>query len=475
MIIQSARLGVAVDLAALVRHVFAGPANEAITVLHGTAEDLGVMRRDAAAAGKKYALRHFKISPEAVTSPAEAARVMRDLAGEFGFAPERCVVVEHRKKRAGGSGYERHWHLLVPEWDPVRRRVLDSHWMRPRQEKIARQAELRLGHAPVTGRWNAAVARALTREGHAADAAAVARLAAGPRPRAAYGARRHQTAARRGVSLPEARLLVKAAWERSDDAAAFAAALAPSGLTLRPGDKAGVWLVEAAGEGNSPVLVGALHRLLRQPRRAVAARMHAAGPVPLPAPVAPVLPARRHRPSAERQWTEAARPPPLALVRHRAVRRAGTSPDREIRRRRWLARCLRQAYDLDWVPETIAARIRAVDWHAESQALILTLDTGTRLIDRHDRIDVVGTADDVAIAELVACVGRRGWEAVTVHGDAAFRAAATRALREAGIAVANAPAARPEAEGWDASGYNNDAAPEAATGLPALRTRTTSM
>ena len=130
----------------------------------------------------------------------------------------------------------------------------------------------------------------------------------------------------------------------------------------------------------------------------------------------------------------------------------GTSRDREVRRRRWVARRLRRHYDLDWVPETIAARIRAVAWHADSQALIPTLDTGTRLIDRHDRIDVVGTADDVAIAELVACVLRRGWEAVTVHGDAAFRAAATRALLEAGIEVANAPAVQPETDGQDASG-----------------------
>ena len=466
MIIQSARLGVAVDLAALVRHVFAGPANEAITVLHGAAEDLGVMRRDAAAAGRKYALRHFKISPEAATSPAEAARVMRDLAGEFGFAPERCVVVEHRKKRAGGAGYEKHWHLLVPEWDPVRRRVLDSHWMRPRQEKIARLAELRLGHAPVTGRWNAAVARALEQEGRPVEAAKVAGLADGPRPRAAYGARRHQAAARRGVTLPEARLLVKAAWERSDSVPAFTAELAQTGFSLRPGDKAGTWLVEAAGEGNDPVLVGALHRLLRQPRRTVEARMRAvaAGPPPIPVaegvapmparPAPPTPPGRRGEVDAsEGRRAEADWRSPAPRLRVRTIRLVAPSADRAARRRRWLARCLRRHYDLDWVPETIAARIRAVDWHTESQALILTLDTGTRLIDRHDRIDVVGDADDVAIAELVACVVRRGWETVTVHGDAAFRAAATRALLEAGIVIANAPVAQPETDGQDASRF----------------------
>ena len=167
---------------------------------------------------------------------------------------------------------------------------------------------------------------------------------------------------------------------------------------------------------------------------------------------------------AEADWRS---PPPRLRVR--TIRLVAPSADRAARRRRWLARCLRRHYDLDSVPETIAARIRAVDCHTESQALILTLDTGTRLIDRGDRIDVVGTADDVAIAELVACVVRRGWAAVTVHGDAAFRAAATRALLEAGIAVANAPVAQPEAEGRGARNCNDEAAPEVATGLPALR------
>ena len=142
----------------------------------------------------------------------------------------------------------------------------------------------------------------------------------------------------------------------------------------------------------------------------------------------------------------------MAPVRHQAVRRAGTSRDREVRRRRWVARCLRRHYDLDWVPESLAARIVAVAWHATLEAIVLTLASGTRLIDRHDRIDVVGTADDVAIAELVACVVRRGWEAVTVHGDAGFRAAATRALLEAGIEVANAPSTQPETRGEGAGG-----------------------
>ncbi len=115
--------------------------------------------------------------------------------------------------------------------------------------------------------------------------------------------------------------------------------------------------------------------------------------------------------------------------------RGDSSADREARRRRWIAQCLRRAYDLDWVPDSVAARIIAVEWRADVEALVITLDTGTRLVDRSERIDVVGRVDDVAIAELVACVQRRGWAAVIVEGSDRFKAAATAALEAVGIEV----------------------------------------
>jgi hypothetical protein len=272
MIIQSARLRVGLDLAALTRHVFAGPANAAITVLHGDPDTLADMRGDAVAAGKRYAIRHIKISPGAPVSRVEMASVMRDIAAEFRFQLSRCVVVEHLKPRAA-DGYERHWHLLVPEWDPVHRRVLDAHWTRPRQEKLARITEMRLGHPLVTGRWNAAVARATKAAGHDDVATAIALLAETPRPGSAYTAGRHQAAARRGLRLPEAKTLVIQAWAEADDPMTLAAALAVRGLRLRHGAGDGAWIVEADGPGSSPVLLGALHRLLRQPKREVDARM----------------------------------------------------------------------------------------------------------------------------------------------------------------------------------------------------------
>jgi hypothetical protein len=273
MIIQSARLATGLDLAALTSHVFAGPANLAITVLHGDAGTLGEMQRDAAAAGKRYAMRHIKLSPAAPMSRVEIAVTMQDIAKEFKFPLSRCVVVEHLKPRAAG-GYERHWHLLVPEWDPVRRRVLDAHWTRPRQEKLARLTELRLAHPLVTGRWNAAVARAMMAVGNDEGAAAIEMLAEAVRPRSAYTGKQHQAAARRGQKLPETLALVTRAWAGADDPNALLAALAVHGMFLQAGNRDGVWLVLAdQPDDAAPLLIGALHRLLHQPKRFVEARL----------------------------------------------------------------------------------------------------------------------------------------------------------------------------------------------------------
>lgn len=279
MIIQSARLRTNLDLAELTGHVFAGPANEEIVPLYGGPEDLATMVDDARAARKPYAIRHIKLSPEGPMTRTQLGELLCDLGDEFGFPPDRCVVIEHCKPRVGGKGYERHWHVLVPEYDPVRRRVLGAHWMRPRQEKIARLTELRLGHPPVIGRWNAAVVRALIASDDAVAAAEVAKLACAPRPESAYSGRRHQAAAGQGIALPRAQETVTAVWQQSASAAAFSAALHDVGMTVRAGDKDRTWIIETDGsDGGTPVLVGALHRLVRQPKRAVDARMRAAAP-----------------------------------------------------------------------------------------------------------------------------------------------------------------------------------------------------
>jgi hypothetical protein len=100
-----------------------------------------------------------------------------------------------------------------------------------------------------------------------------------------------------------------------------------------------------------------------------------------------------------------------------------------------------RAYDLNWVPERLVANLARVDMDAEHGAIILVLLSGTRIVDRHDRIDVLGTTDDVAIDEIVEAVRRRGWGTVTVEGDTEFRVAAASALyaTEPPVTVINSP------------------------------------
>lgn len=81
------------------------------------------------------------------------------------------------------------------------------------------------------------------------------------------------------------------------------------------------------------------------------------------------------------------------------------------------------------MPEALVANLIGVHVDREHRAVILVLKSGTRIVDLLDRIDIVGTADDVAVAELVEAVRRRGWTSVEVHGSPGFREAVAVRLR----------------------------------------------
>ena len=241
--------------------------------------------RDAREHGSKYGLRHYKIAPEQPMTGDDARAVLTKLGQEFRFDPARALLVEHQKSRAGGNGYERHWHALVPEYDPVAGRVLDWHQSFPRHEKIARQAEQRLGHDLVPGRHNAAVAAAVA-DSQPELARRLDIAAALPLPSSAYSTAGHQMAARRGHSLPADKLGIAQSWQRSDSPQAFAAALAEKGITVRQGDKPGTYIAEREG-----ALIGAVHRLVGAKKGEVAERLAGADlrvlvqpeqPAPLP-------------------------------------------------------------------------------------------------------------------------------------------------------------------------------------------------
>ncbi len=136
---------------------------------------------------------------------------------------------------------------------------------------------------------------------------------------------------------------------------------------------------------------------------------------------------------------------PSRDARNRTIRCA--EDDRTLRERqlRFRALLLRRAYVLaDHVPIDAVINLRRVDTDPDGKFVLLTLTTGTQLLDTGDRITVRGQPDDIAIEELVACCARRGWTAVEVTGDEAFRIAASRELLRQGIEVVDCPLSEDE-------------------------------
>lgn len=216
MIIKASRISAASGAGKVASHVFHGGKNEKILTLQGGEAELFDAMKDARAGGSKYGLRHYKISPEKAMTGDDAKRIVADLGHEFGFNPNHATIIEHKKPRAGGAGFDRHWHAIVPEYDAVRGRVLDWKQSFARHEKIARLAEARLGHEIVAGRFNASVALTLEKEGQYGLATKMAVMASQPLPNSAYTTTQHQQAGRRGLDLPADKLAIKSAWEQSE-------------------------------------------------------------------------------------------------------------------------------------------------------------------------------------------------------------------------------------------------------------------
>ena len=231
-------------------HLLRGDENDRVEILRGSEADMRDWREDAARRECAYAVRQFIISPKEAITREQALEVVGHLAEEFGFTANGVVLVEHAKPRATGDAHDVHWHLCVPEVDAVSGRVLSSSHDRPRHEYVARVAEARFGHALTPGAHDAAVVGRLRREGQndLADRLETARPDEAERPRQAFAHADHQKAARIGVDMPALRLLVANAARARANHEALAVKLEANGLALKPGDRAGEWIVSKDGE-----------------------------------------------------------------------------------------------------------------------------------------------------------------------------------------------------------------------------------
>ncbi|TGS40707.1 hypothetical protein EN824_21095 [Mesorhizobium sp. M8A.F.Ca.ET.181.01.1.1] len=235
-----------------------GTAPEALTYMEAL--------RDGSRATVAY--HHISLNPsEALTDDQREEAVVRVLAA-MGAEDHAHVVWEHSEKPRRGSAVKSHYHLVVSNVGPDGK-ALDDGRSFVRLEAAARALEHDFGHSLTPGRRTAAVTAELEYTGRA-DVAARVRCDAPPEPpQSSMSSRQRARADRHGLSLPDVREAVQAAWAASDSPAALRAALAERGLSVAAGDKAGVWIV-TTGDGQT---LGSLDRLARVKRHDVAARM----------------------------------------------------------------------------------------------------------------------------------------------------------------------------------------------------------
>jgi hypothetical protein len=259
--------------AEIMAHLLHGEENETVRILRGTPADVHDAFLDAQRHARVYAVRQFIVAPARAATAAQMLDVVAELGAEFGFDPAVTFAVEHRKARAVPDRFPVHLHVLVPEVDPESGRVLSSAHSYARQERVAREAEYKLGEPFVRGAHHRAVLAALRVGGKTAVADALDRAFpeadAAPRPRSSYTDARHRRAARAGVDLPAAKQAVAAAWQTTATRPALEAALAVHGLLTRSGTKPGTWIVET----RDGAFVGALDRLAGARKGVVTTRM----------------------------------------------------------------------------------------------------------------------------------------------------------------------------------------------------------
>ena len=270
MIIKSKRIkarGPALKRA--LRHIANVEDNDAVELIYGNVADLEDARDDALRFGREYAVRHWILSPGEPISKEQLTELVARLAAEFCFDPKRIVIWRHTKDRATDDGCKEHFHLCVPETDPLTGGVMSSSHDWRRHEKLARTVEVLWGHRVVPGAHAAAVLVALGKEGPTDAENTLCDIAPADHPQS-FDERAHQRLKRQGYDLPRMRAMISDALSAATDQADFDARLSIIGLRIRTGDRTDVPIIETAGDGT---FVGSLARLTRLRKNALKERM----------------------------------------------------------------------------------------------------------------------------------------------------------------------------------------------------------
>lgn len=225
-------------------HVFRGSGNESIDVIQGSEFDVMQIFDEATDNHYKYAVCHFKINSKRNITHEQMLQSVSMLAVEFGFDPDTCTIVRHRKAKAGEPDADEHYHLYA-SWRNSAGKCLDSSYMRVRQEKISRTSEFLFGHDIVKGRHQVAVIRQLRDEGKTAMADHIeAHTPDLYEPvQSAFTAIQHQSALRQGVNLGKLRQAIRDLRITSESFSEMVEGLSSLGVSIQKGEKANTYII----------------------------------------------------------------------------------------------------------------------------------------------------------------------------------------------------------------------------------------
>lgn len=210
---------------------------------------------------------HIHLSPSTSLDEAALMRAAQVVVDHLGVTDQPWAVEMHGKGRRSGEG-EQHAHIVLGRAG-ASGDLLPSGFEKIKLQTAVRIAEFEVGEPHVRGSHHAASVKHLRKIGRDDVADSLEQQVGHLRaPRGALTAEKRQKLERIGIDGVERKNAIRAAWERSDDGAAFGAALAEQGLDIRAGDKPGVWIV-----ADGDAVIGSVDRLTGEKRRAVAARL----------------------------------------------------------------------------------------------------------------------------------------------------------------------------------------------------------
>ncbi|GAA09640.1 hypothetical protein ATPR_2644 [Acetobacter tropicalis NBRC 101654] len=225
-------------------HVFRGSGNESIDEIQGSEFDVMQTFDEARDNHDKYAVCHFKINPKRNITHEQMLQSVSMLAVEFGFDPDTCTIVRHRKAKAGEPDADEHYHLYA-SWRNSAGKCLDSSYMRVRQEKISRTCEVLFGHDIVKGRHQVAVICQLRDEGKAdiADYIEAHTPDLYEPVQSAFTAIQHQSALRQGGNLGKLRQSIRDLRITSETFSEMVEGLSALGVSIQKGEKANTYII----------------------------------------------------------------------------------------------------------------------------------------------------------------------------------------------------------------------------------------